>query len=147
MRGDAVGLLDIAGLSVLIDDFHVLDASIKIERFGSVDDCNWPLAALSSAECRIGCVPVHTAGRLSGPHIRHAPATTRQICKGIKSIEMVDRQIGNAFRHCEAHIHGSPVATIISGLNRNIVGHTAAMWAEMKVDNLNRPGIAGGSNS
>jgi hypothetical protein len=36
LRGDAVGLLDIAGLSVLIDDFHVLDASIKIERFGSV---------------------------------------------------------------------------------------------------------------
>jgi hypothetical protein len=82
----------------------------------------------------IGCMPVHTAGRLSGPHIRHAPAITRQICKGIKSIEMIDRQIGNAFRLREAHIHGSPVATIISGLNRNIVGHTAAIRAEMKVD-------------
>jgi hypothetical protein len=46
---------------------------------------------------------------------------------------MVDRQIGDAFRLCKAHIHGRPVATIISGLERHVVSYTAAIRAEMKV--------------
>src|SRR5688572_29667544 len=48
---------------------------------------------------------------------------------------MVDRQIANAFRLCKAHIHGGAVTTIISGLDRHVVGDTAAIRAEMKVDN------------
>lgn len=68
------------------------------------------------------------------PHVSDAPSVSGKVVELVQSIEVVDWNLSDGFRLCEAKVHSDAGSALVTLVQRTPEGHTTAVRAEVKFD-------------